>query len=152
MGRLLGEFQPWGKLEDMQTLRLLLRSLKEHTKDWGQWLTRDAYVVLIEFVMWKRPGCHFGRLISKSEMLQTHLYSHHFLQPSIFCSSCMLGSFFHNQVFTELRMGDGETSTRISSQYIYYLPGNQRSEYVASWNNNNNKVVGVNCDDEKISI
>ena len=73
-------------------------------------------------------------------MLQTHLYSRHFLQPSIFCSSCMLGSLFHNQVFTELQMGDGETSTGISSQYIYYLLGNWRSEYVASWNQKKKKL------------
>ena len=65
-------FSPEGKLEEIQTLRLLLKSLEEHTKDWGQWSTSVGYVGLrIEFVMWKRQGCHLGKLISKSEMMWT---------------------------------------------------------------------------------
>lgn len=151
MGRLLGVFQPWGKLEEMLTLRLLLRSLEEHTKDWGQWLTRDAYVVLTEFVMWKRPGCHFGRLISKSEMLQTHLYSHHFLQPSIFCSSCILGHYFiiksslNYECVTEKLLQESVLSTFIISQGIGKVS-------MLPLGTTTTKVVGVNCDDEKISI
>ena len=57
-----------------------------------------------------------------------NLHSPHFLQSHIFCHSHMLGSLFHNQLSAELQMVDTETSTRISSQYIYYFPGNQKSE------------------------
>lgn len=89
-GRTLWGISLWSKLEEIQTLRLLLKILEDYTMDWSQWLTSVENVALrTELVMWKTLGCHLGKLIRDEWnyadcKIKMNLNSHRFLQSGIF--------------------------------------------------------------------
>ena len=82
-------------------------------KPWG-WLTSAVYVALRTYpLMGRRPGSHLWKLISieRNYFLKENetklIITFHLM---FFCGFHMLGSLFHNQFSTELKMGSVETS------------------------------------------